>query len=484
MEKISLKSLTKDSAKYGISLYITHFFTAATFIILVRVLTKRELGYIAFFESIISFLSILPLSSIKSALNYHCNLHPGEKETQQYLSTGYKYLNYVALLFLVALILFQNSFFAFFNLPPEARIYFYFFLFIFFCMINFNFFNTIFKLLFERKKFIILNIFRTGFIFIGIGFLGIFKKITLTNYYIIFSLSITCCVLAGIFWTKNKINGIFSLQKFQDLFHYGSQTILASVALYFMNFIDRISIQKLLSTESLGIYAVGFNTAMFFRVIYGGFERAWAPSMFKAALQENNTDLIKKAFSPIAFTGLLFYYLLSCFSPEIVRIIATNKYAGAIQIVILLAMSHYFYNMVTIFHSAIHLSRKPIYYSIIILITGILNIGLNIYLIPIFGITGAALATLISWLIACICVFLTAQKLYYIAYNIKKLLITFIFALFSVYVTFSLNGYNLPYRIALFIFGITLTLVLYHQEFRQFISLSHYFLKILLKIKK
>jgi O-antigen/teichoic acid export membrane protein len=139
----------------------------------------------------------------------------------------------------------------------------------------------------------------------------------------------------------------------------------------------------------------------------------------------------------------------------------------AAQIVGLIVLSKVIFGVFDILHTGIVLARKLIYYSIIVVLAALLNIVLNIVLIPVWGLTGAALATLVSWVLADILVFIVSQKSYFIEYNTGLLLATVPLMLASVWVTYRTSYSSLFIRSAVCTVGMALILAIYRREVKE-----------------
>ena len=106
----------------------------------------------------------------------------------------------------------------------------------------------------------------------------------------------------------------------------------------------------------------------------------------------------------------------------------------------------------------ISLKKKTQYFTIITFFVAFLNIGLNAILIPLYSEIGAAIATLISYCFLTAIYSVVSQKLFYVAYNK-----TFNFiCLLGLVMVFLISFLNFPFRIILFIIG--LSVVLWKRE--------------------
>ncbi|MBU1298611.1 MAG: polysaccharide biosynthesis C-terminal domain-containing protein, partial [Bacteroidetes bacterium] len=75
------------------------------------------------------------------------------------------------------------------------------------------------------------------------------------------------------------------------------------------------------------------------------------------------------------------------------------------------------------FSAGIYIQKKTAYLPLITLTAAIANVVFNFLLIPMLGIMGAALATLISYAVMAVTMYYYSQKFYRIEYEYKKFII-------------------------------------------------------------
>ena len=115
-----------------------------------------------------------------------------------------------------------------------------------------------------------------------------------------------------------------------------------------------------------------------------------------------------------------------------------------------------------LFSGGIHIQKKTHLIPIIVITAGLINVGLNFWLIPILDLFGAALATLISTLINHVILFGVSQKYYTIIYNRSKtLLVIGVFIIFYIPVSYLSDIYPLDLLSSILIKGGLILLYLF-----------------------
>lgn len=124
--------------------------------------------------------------------------------------------------------------------------------------------------------------------------------------------------------------------------------------------------------------------------------------------------------------------LVSLFINDLARIsihghtIIGNDYLGGLVIVPVILLAYLFNGIYGIFTAGIYIEEKSIYVPIMTAIGAAVNVGFNYWMIPVWGIMGAAFATLASYFIMAVGYFIITQKIYRINYEYAKIAKIFI----------------------------------------------------------
>jgi O-antigen/teichoic acid export membrane protein len=118
---------------------------------------------------------------------------------------------------------------------------------------------------------------------------------------------------------------------------------------------------------------------------------------------------------------------ISLLSYELIKIMANSKqFWDAVVIIPILSLSIYFVNLKDVTIYGLHVAKKTRVIGYIVVFSSILSLCLNLLLIPIWDITGSALATLISQLVYFYACFYFSQRIFYVPYEMKKIYILLI----------------------------------------------------------
>jgi len=166
---------------------------------------------------------------------------------------------------------------------------------------------------------------------------------------------------------------------------------------------DRYFIEHFRTLKEVGTYSLNYGLwSMPFLIINGWLEVWTRPHIYKSASEENWGFVIKIILRRLAFAILLcplllfFYYF---FSELISKLLLNESYRLSKSFILIIAVAHFFqvigYSILPVFLASKRLKIN----FIAIFLAALINIVLNIYLIPQFGLVGAAISTLVGYII-------------------------------------------------------------------------------------
>lgn len=205
-------------------------------------------------------------------------------------------------------------------------------------------------------------------------------------------------VLGGFWLYRRQIRFHIDREILKKALDFGFPLIFAGGAYQILNFVDRWLIQYFLNDTQTGIYGFAYRFGMIpLMVLTTPFSKAWIPAMYENALSENQSELYKRL--------LLYYTLSACFlclglgtcAPELLRIFGKTQYASGYVVVAPVAIGLAIYGLGWVVMAGLAVQSKSGFIGLWTSIAAFVNIALNIWWIPRFGIEGAAWATCLSF---------------------------------------------------------------------------------------
>ena len=236
------------------------------------------------------------------------------------------------------------------------------------------------------------------------GILGYFLAYILSNC--ITTIYVLLFGKTRVHMTKKYID--YDLLK--KMLSYSVVLIPTSFMWWIINSSDRIMISSYIGDSANGIYAISYKLPSLLTMLSSIFNQAWVFSAIKEKddnmYEEYTNNVFEKLFLLLAFASI---GLLGILIP-LFKIMVSPEFFEAWKFVPILIIGFIFMTLSTFISTSynVHKDSKGFLYSSIV--GAITNIILNFAFIPFFGVYGAAIATLISY----IAVFL------YRWYDVKK----------------------------------------------------------------
>ncbi len=222
--------------------------------------------------------------------------------------------------------------------------------------------------------------------------------------------------------TLREVGLRFSREKLTAMLRYGIPLIPMTLGLFVLNFSDRFFLQRYASLTAVGVYSLGYKFGMVSGVlITSPFLQFWAAYMYEVVERPNGRELIAQL--QVYFTLLLLAFTLglSLLSEELLRVLSPPEYWGAARVIPIVGLSYVFMGLSHFFRVGLYYTKQTKYLGYAVGGTALLNLPLNLLLIPPFGAMGAAWATLLSFATLAVVTLLTSQRRFPITYEYGRL---------------------------------------------------------------
>lgn len=185
----------------------------------------------------------------------------------------------------------------------------------------------------------------------------------------------------------------------RSILRFGVPLIPHELGVFTISWFSLFVLNIMLDKSLVGVYLLAFQVSMVLGVICDAFNRAYVPWLFSILKSRRPEDQVR----PIKLTYIYFILLVAIvvlsflLSPWLVALVFDEKYAEASWMVGWLVLGQALggaYLMVT--NYIIYVRRTEIL-SMITLTGGIVNVVSLFALVPIFGVTGAIAAYIMTW---------------------------------------------------------------------------------------
>jgi O-antigen/teichoic acid export membrane protein len=268
----------------------------------------------------------------------------------------------------------------------------------------------------------LLTVFSLTLFFIirkGMGIPGIYlAQVTGNLLYIIF--------LSG-FTAKNCIPSI-NLTVLRSMTSFGFPLMLANFAGACFAAIDRYSLNSMALMKYVALYSLAFKISSVLRlVIVDSIKMAVSPMIIRKIDDPDNMRFYSKLNLYSSYVLMMGVIAISLFSYEAIKVMSrSTEFWEAFVAVPLLSISVFFVNMRETTGIGLTIKKKTWIIGIIVVVSSVINVLLNILLIPEFDMIGAASATIITNIFYWLACYYFSQKAFFIPYDLSKIMLILI----------------------------------------------------------
>lgn len=422
-----IKELTKDTAIYGISTIVGRFLGFLLVPFYTNVFSTYEFGVYSNIYAYIAFLTIVYIYGMDSAFMKYSSVAE-DKDKKLVFSTPYLLIVSTSVFFSFIIFLLRSPLSAGMSVPSQ-----YSYLLVYVILILL--FDTLAQVPFahlrlqrKAKKFaviktinILINLSMNLILILGYGFdiEAVFISNTIASAF-----SFIALLPEIIKYLQFKIDtGLL-----KKILNFGLPYLPASLAATMVQVIDRPILVRLAGESALGIYQANYKLGIFMMLFVSMFQYAWQPFFLNNASEKNAKQIFSKVLTLYLVVASAALVVISLFIENIAtikvyadRTLIGTEYLSGLIIVPVILLAYLFHGMYVNFTAGIYIKEKTKYFPGITALGAISNIVSNLLLIPIFGIVGAAISTLVSYFLMAVGLYFTVQRFYKIEYEYSKI---------------------------------------------------------------
>jgi len=481
-----LKQLTKETALYGISTILGRFLNFLLIPLYTNLFSKTDVGIYGTVYGYIAFFQLLLIYGMDVAYLKYANRLEGKK-LKKIFSTVFNSVLISSSVILGITFFFSNSMAGFIGLEGKYTYLIY---------------SVLFILLFDALTnipFVHLRLKRRPLRFAMIRTINICLNLLLNIVLIIkYSFGIEAIFYSNLAASILNLvlllpvifeNYKFSLSgdSFKQLLKFGLPYLPASFASMMIRVIDRPILNEMVNADAVGSYVANYKLGIFMMLFVAMFQYAWQPFFLDNSKEKEAKEMFGRILTYFLIIGSFILVILTMFINNIVqfelpggRYLLGSEFWDGLVIVPVILLGYLFNGMYVNFTAGIFIEEKTRYMPVITALGAFSNVLINIILIPVIGIMGAAVAMLVSYFVMAIAIFIVSQKFYRIPYEYAK--ITSIFGSMTVvavlyYYGESLNVITIAHKVGLFVLFTGLLFVLRVVNLREVKTILNIFLK-------
>jgi O-antigen/teichoic acid export membrane protein len=421
-----IKRLGTDTAIYGISTIVGRFLNFLLVPFYTNVLHPGEYGVVSVVYSIIAFLNIVYVYGLESAyFKYSSTSELGTPKEN--FSTPFVSLLATSALLSGALFWFARPAGALLALPDGLNA-------VIPCAAGMLFLDTVAVIPFAS-----LRMERKPGLFATLKILNILVNVGCNLYFLL----VLRTGVQGIFFSGVIASGVtvlallptilrhftsrFSAPLYRELLAFGIPYLPAGLATMVIQVVDRPVMRYLTDDATVGIYQANYRLGIFMMLIVSMFDYAWRPFFLSHASDPEAKPLFARIMTYFVGGGVIVCLGISFFIEDIVRIRVFDRaiihpdYWRGLHIVPVVLLAYLFLGIYNNLVAGVYIEKKTSQLPAITLAGALTNIGANFLLIPLWGMMGGAVATLLAYIVMAAVMYVKGRTFYPVEYEWSRL---------------------------------------------------------------
>jgi len=419
------KQIVKHSSVYSLNILLTSIASVLLLPVYTRYLTKADYGTLALVDQSVYYIKILFTLGGAAAVNRFFNFYENDTDKKTVISTGVWLAvisSSVGGLFLIA------------NSQPLAHVFFG----------NAALYKIIdvaavilisetvlavslsyFAAVKESKIYVVYGVSQLAMsisanlffiIYLKLGVFGMVYGQALSN-------CIICFISTGHVLLKNGVG--FERAKLKMMISFGLPLIPATIFASLMHNVDQYLLRYFKGLETVGIYALGYKIPFAINSLFiVSINLIWGSAlMFEIYKLPDAREIYSKITTYLISIFIFLMFITSIFSEYIIRILASEAYYSSYHVIPIVCLGLIPYALHNFISIGVTIYNKTWLFPVSNGIAALLNVLVNLILIPQYGYMGAAWATVITYF-SFICISWQLYKnVYYIRFEWVRLTI-------------------------------------------------------------
>src|SRR5215210_443853 len=214
----------------------------------------------------------------------------------------------------------------------------------------------------------------------------------------------------------------FSRPLLREMNRFGIPLVPAALALILVNFSDRFFLVHLTSLEEVGLYEIGVRIASAMVLLLTAFRMAWPA--FAYSIEDDGEAKRTYAFvlTYLVVVASWLAVALGLLAPWLVRLLTQPEFYGGERVVAPLAFGGMAYAAYIVMAIGVGRAKRTQFNWVITGLAALVNVALNLILIPPYGIMGAAVATVVAYALMFLAMTWYAQRVFPVPYQWRRVL--------------------------------------------------------------
>lgn len=267
-------------------------------------------------------------------------------------------------------------------------------------------------------------------VLLGMGVKGIFLSSLIAS-------GLTGTVLAV--WLLRQVGIRASREWTRDLLRYGIPLVAMQVGTFIATFSDRYFLQASAGEEAVGLYSLAYQFGFLMAMVgVTPMEMVWGPKRFEIAKRDDRDALLARGFTIVNVLMFTTAVGITLYVGDVLRVMSTPAFHSAANVVPVILLAYVFAAWAATQDIGILVREKTKYLAWINAATALVAITGYAVLVPLLSEWGAAIATVLAFVIRWLLTYSISQSLWSVRYEWRPILTLMAWSVCACGITFVL----------------------------------------------
>ncbi|HUP31550.1 MAG TPA: oligosaccharide flippase family protein [Gaiellaceae bacterium] len=214
----------------------------------------------------------------------------------------------------------------------------------------------------------------------------------------------------------------FSRPLLREMNRFGIPLVPAALALIAVNFSDRFFLVHLASLEEVGVYEIGVRIASAMVLLLTAFRMAWPAFAYSIEDDGEAKRTYAYVLTYLVVVASWLALALGLLAPWLVRLLTQPEFYAGERVVAPLAFGGMAFAAYLVMVIGVGRAKRTQFNWLITGLAAVVNVALNLILIPPYGMMGAAVATVAAYGVMFVAMTWYAQRVFPVPYQWRRVL--------------------------------------------------------------
>ena len=222
-------------------------------------------------------------------------------------------------------------------------------------------------------------------------------------------------------WVRPVLGALFAVDDLRAALRFGLPRIPHGLAQQALEAGNKLLLGRFIPLDQLGVYQNGVTLGTGVRFFTSAFETAWAPFYYDTARQPDAKEVFRRMTTYAVAAITLIVAVTIAVAHDAILVMLDPEWIAASRVIPFIAIGLGLQGVYLLTSIGLNLTSRTEFYAVSTFSALAVGLSLGVWLMPRYGITGAAVAFMLSYVTQAAVAFVLARRVYPIGYEAGRL---------------------------------------------------------------